>query len=158
MEGFNPNNCYFYNIRKLSRIANRYFDNELSRAKIFLKYTQVCVLHTLVNNPDLCSSEIQKIMGIERTTLARSMEYMERRGILLIQTREKKRFPINKKCSITEKGLAILAKALDECKKIHSRLIENISYRGNISQETLDKFQSLLNEISLSTEELVLNT
>lgn len=100
-------NCAAIRTRKAARLVSRYFDDALR--PLGLKNTQLSLLVALkVGAPDSISAFAER-MGIERTTLTRNLQLLDKKGLIEVGPEGYRRA---RAMTLLPKGQAILEKAL----------------------------------------------
>lgn len=100
-------NCAAIRTRMAARLVSRYFDDALR--PLNLKNTQLSLLVALkVGAPDSISAFADR-MGIERTTLTRNLQLLDKKGLIEVGPEGYRRA---RAMTLLPKGQAILEKAL----------------------------------------------
>ena len=127
--------CTCANLRKAARIVTQRFDDALQ--PVGLGATQLPLLVAVAASGPIPISALAELLVMDRTTLTRNLKPLERDGLLHIATGEDQRTRL---IEITEKGQAVLEKAVPLWQAIQSKMIEGL---GEESWQTLLR---LLNE------------
>lgn len=98
--------CTAFNLRKATRAVSQFYDAILRPSGI--RGTQYSLLVALKLKGKALITELAEETVMDRTTLTRNLEVMERQGLVDVAPGEDKRTRI---VSITDKGLAILQEA-----------------------------------------------
>ncbi|MDO4943494.1 MAG: MarR family winged helix-turn-helix transcriptional regulator [Lachnospiraceae bacterium] len=102
----NKSDCYCVNLRRAANIMTEIYDKHLEAADITLP--QYCLLSNL-RKMDGCSvSDLANGVGLERTTLVRTLKPLTARGLISDISEPGTR---RRKLHLTEEGLKIVAKA-----------------------------------------------
>ena len=102
----NKSNCYCVNLRRAANIMTDIYDECLRPADITL--TQYCLLSNL-KKMDQCSvSDLANGVGLERTTVVRTLKPLTERGLISDVSEPGIR---RRKLHLTEEGHKIVAKA-----------------------------------------------
>lgn len=162
MHEFDLEKCYVYNIKKLSRLSTKYLDSKLAENGINLKYTQVCTLSIILKNKDKKLTEIEKIMGAERTTFNRSINYLEKQKIIIKKRTTLKKLKMQERYVITEEGRILLEKSIEIWKKANLEVIkciisgDKLDSTPEYNNMVLESFQDHIKSLTLSFNELLL--
>lgn len=76
-------NCVCFNLRRITRIVTQYFDAEMRRHGI--RSTQGTLLAALHATGTSTMAELSEILGMERTTLLRNLQPLQRDGFVNIE-------------------------------------------------------------------------
>lgn len=102
----NKSNCYCVHLRRVANIMTEIYDNYLKPADITL--TQYCLLSNL-KKMDCCSvSDLADGVGLERTTLVRTLKPLIARGLISDVSEPGTR---RRKLHLTEEGSKVVVKA-----------------------------------------------
>lgn len=102
----NKSNCYCVNLRRAANMMTDIYDKYLESANITL--TQYCILSNL-RKMDGCSvSALANGIGLERTTLVRTLKPLTARGLICDVSEAGTR---SRKLHLTEDGRKIVVKA-----------------------------------------------
>lgn len=71
-------NCVCFNLRMVTRIVTKFFDAEMRRHGI--RPTQGTILLALSSKPAWGMAELSDILGMDRTTLVRNLQPLQRDG------------------------------------------------------------------------------
>jgi len=102
----NPSVCSCINLRRASRAITRIYDKALEPADI--KLTQYSVLANVARSGPLSTSQLARILKLDRTTLVRNLKSLEASEFL---ENAEVSDPRERTIRITELGRSILAKA-----------------------------------------------
>jgi len=117
--------CVCHNLRKTSRVMTQFYDKLLAPSGINI--TQLALLRTISVGNSSTISEISREMYMDRTTLTRSLELLEKQGFIQIQSSSDRRKRI---VTITSKGRAQISKAFPLWEKAQSIVMEKFG-KGN---------------------------
>lgn len=99
--------CTGFNLKRATRIVQNLFDDAFK--PVGLEGTQYTVLsHIFVSEPILLT-KLAHLMDVDRTTLARNLKPLEKKGYVQIQPGSDKRAKL---INTTEQGKEVLSKAL----------------------------------------------
>ena len=99
--------CACFNVRKAARALTAFYDRAL--APTGLRATQATLLVALARAGDIPVTRLAGILGMDRTTLTRNLEPLERDRLVVIRPGEDRRVKL---AGITEKGRKTLAAAI----------------------------------------------
>jgi DNA-binding MarR family transcriptional regulator len=129
--------CVCHNLRKTSRVITQFYDRLLAPSGITA--TQLALLRTILVGGSSMISEISKEMYMDRTTLTRSLDLLEKQGFIQIGSCSDRRKRI---VTITSKGKAQISKALPLWEKAQGIIMEKFG-KGNWREIKME-----LNELS----------
>ncbi|MFA6163680.1 MAG: MarR family winged helix-turn-helix transcriptional regulator [Methylobacter sp.] len=98
--------CTAFNLRKATRAISQFYDDMLR--PVGIRGTQYSLLVALKLKGKVLITELAEKTVMDRTTLTRNLEVMEKQGLVDVSPGEDRRTRI---VSITEQGSAILLKA-----------------------------------------------
>ncbi len=113
--------CTSFNLRKASRMVTQYFDDALKPSG--LKSTQFSLLAAAANAGSLPISMLAREMAMDRTTLTRNLQPLEKEGLLRIEAGEDRRV---RRVAITAEGEAVLTRAFPMWRKAQTAMIDRI--------------------------------
>lgn len=113
--------CLNLSLRRASRLVTSYYDTMLKPSG--LRITQFTVLAGIAYEKDLSITDLANLTDIDRTTLQRSLEILNRDELIKI---EKKDIGNVRSISLTKKGETKLAKAMDLWKETQGLITENL--------------------------------
>lgn len=113
--------CLNLSLRRASRLVTSYYDTMLKPSG--LRITQFTVLAGIAYEKDLSITDLANLTDIDRTTLQRSLEILNRDELIKI---EKKDIGNVRSISLTKKGETKLAKAMDLWKETQALITENL--------------------------------
>lgn len=76
-------NCVCFNLRRFARVVTQFFDAEMRRQGI--RSTQGAVLSALQATGTSNMAELSEVLGMERTTLLRNLQPLQRDGLVVIE-------------------------------------------------------------------------
>lgn len=103
----NPSICSCVNLRRASRAITRIYDKALE--PVDLKITQYSVLANVARSGPLSSSNLARILRLDRTTLVRNLKSLEAAGF--IEEHPEVTDPRERAIRITEAGRLIVERA-----------------------------------------------
>ncbi len=131
-----PANCLCFNLRRAARAITRTYD--LALAPAGLKATQFTVLRTAGELDGAAMSRLADRLGMDRTTLTRNLQPLERRGLVSVGAgRDRRERPVR----ITEAGREVLEAALPLWEDAQSRLYSALGPVAFVS--LLDRLDSV---------------
>ena len=132
--------CTAFNLKKATRIVQNLFDEAFK--PIGLEGTQYTVLgHIFVHGP-IPLTKLADLMHVDRTTLARNLTPLEKRGLIEIKPGSDRRAKI---VNITEKGKETISEALPLWKKTQDHIKTTLG---------IDNWGSMISNLSGLVEEL----
>lgn len=102
-----PLDCVCFNTRKTARLLGQFYDRVLEPSG--LRNTQFSALVVVSQRGPISITDLSQIMEIERTTLTRNLQVLQRGGLVKLVPGEDRR---SKHVTITGKGRARLKAAL----------------------------------------------
>ncbi len=99
--------CACFNLRRAARIVTQRYDRALK--DVGLKGTQLSVLMAALNQRDVQLTRLAKSLGMERTSLTRTLAVLERRGLVETQPGRDRR---ERQIKLTPEGEETLRRAL----------------------------------------------
>jgi len=72
--------CKCFRLRQASRVVTQFYDKKLKTCGI--KITQLNILSSLASGKSLSMTELSENLFIDRTTLTRSLEILNRQGLI----------------------------------------------------------------------------
>jgi len=76
-------NCVCFNLRAATRAVTQFYDAEMRRHGI--RPTQGTILESLIAKESWSMSELSEWLGVERTTLVRNLQPLQRDGLVQIE-------------------------------------------------------------------------
>jgi len=111
--------CTCQNLRQTTRVVTQYYEQALEPTG--LKITQLPVLAAAATMGPVTMSELAESLVMDRTTLTRNLQPLERAGLVRIMPGEDKRARM---VTATHKGLDALDKALPLWKEAQSNMVD----------------------------------
>jgi DNA-binding MarR family transcriptional regulator len=111
--------CACFNVRKAARALTSLFDRAL--APTGLRATQGTLLVALARAGDIPVTRLAGILGMDRTTLTRNLEPLERDGLVALRPGPDRRVKL---AGITEKGRKTLAAAIPLWREAQRQIAE----------------------------------
>lgn len=109
--------CTAFNLKKATRIVQNMFDEAFK--PIGLEGTQYTVLgHIFVHGP-ISLTKLADLMHVDRTTLARNLRPLEKKGLVEIKTGSDRRAKV---IDLTKRGEEVLAQALPLWKQTQGQI------------------------------------
>ena len=99
-------NCVGFNLRKATRAVSQFYDNLLR--PLGIKGTQYSLLVVLQMAKEATVTQLAERIVMDRTTLTRNLEVMEKQGLILVSPGDDRRIRM---VTITEHGLSVLHRA-----------------------------------------------
>jgi DNA-binding MarR family transcriptional regulator len=113
--------CVCTNLRMATRVVTRLYDDALAPCGIGVN--QFAILRWLRFSP-LAISELAAKLKMDRTTLARDVQVLERQGLLTIEPDPADRR--RRVLTVTEAGFAVLADATPRWKELQAQVTEAV--------------------------------
>ena len=111
--------CTCQNLRQTTRVVTQYYEQALEPTG--LKITQLPVLAAAATMGPVTMSELAESLVMDRTTLTRNLQPLERAGLVRITPGEDKRARM---VTATHKGMNALDKALPLWKEAQNGMVE----------------------------------
>lgn len=111
--------CTCQNLRQTTRVVTQYYEQALEPTG--LKITQLPVLAAAATMGPVTMSELAESLVMDRTTLTRNLQPLERAGLVRIMPGEDKRARM---VTATHKGMNALDKALPLWKEAQGNMVE----------------------------------
>ncbi len=121
--------CTCANLRKAARSVTKSFDDALR--PFGLRATQFTLLATLSNSKKRPLTQLADALGMDRTTLTRNLQPLERRELIQIDSEKDLRV---KNVSITKEGVQLFEDVLPEWEKVQ------LMISGKLGQERWSGF------------------
>jgi len=135
MHNTNQQACACMALRKAARALTRLYDDQLSPRD--MTTTQFAILGTLDRRGDLPLTELATLLVMDRTTLYRTIEPVERRGWVSIGPGPGR----SKIAHLTDEGLAVLRGGREDWAVAQERVL------GDLPQEEWDGLLRTLNHL-----------
>ncbi|MCW7493554.1 MarR family winged helix-turn-helix transcriptional regulator [Leptospira sp. 2 VSF19] len=113
--------CLNLSLRRTSRLITSYYDLKLK--PIGLRITQFTLLASIAYENDPSISDLARLTDIDRTTLQRSLEILNRDGLITV---EKKEIGNVRSIALTKKGELKLTKAIELWREIQKSIMEDL--------------------------------
>ena len=130
--------CACFNLRQAARRVTQLFDDALRPVE--LRATQFTLLTAVHNLGPIPIRQLAERLVMDRTTLTRNLQLLERRQLLLIESGNDRRVH---EVSLTDAGATLLARAYPYWKKAQDRVTAAMG---------LERFERLLSDLSLAVE------
>jgi DNA-binding MarR family transcriptional regulator len=128
--------CACMALRKASRVLTAIYDEHLSRHGVTI--TQFSLLRNIRRRQTVTLSELAEAMVMDRTTLYRTIQPLEKAGLVVIADAEKGNIRL---ASLTKSGQAKLAAAEPDWKKSEAEI------NRRLGADTLSSLHSISYEI-----------
>ena len=112
-----PANCLCFNLRRTARAITQTYDAAL--APLGLKATQFTVLQITAAAGGAPMSRLARQLGMDRTTLTRNLQPLEKKGLILLAAGKDRR---ERMVSLAEEGKELLTRATPAWESAQSRL------------------------------------
>jgi len=133
-----PVDCACFNTRKVARLLGQAYDRALEPSG--LRNTQFTALALIKRHAPISITELSEQMGIERTTLTRNLQVLERDGLVKLGAGVDGR---SKTVALTPKGKRRLEAALPLWEKAQGQVLRVFgATRWNALREELDAIQA----------------
>jgi len=136
--GWNPADCNCLALRQAARHVTQYYDQHM--AKVGLRSTQYSILQRLNRLGPMSINALAGAMVLDRTTLGRNIQPLEREGLIEAKTDDADRR--SKALHLTRAGKAKLAQAV-KCWEAAQRGFE-ASYGGERSAQMRDMMRGVV--------------
>lgn len=113
--------CAAFNLRKVTRLVSQHFDEHL--APTGLRITQLSLLVAAYLHKNLVMTKLAQAMGMDRTTLSRSLKVLEKRGLVELNQGEDRR---EVSARITKAGKEKLAQACPFWQKAQQQIVSGL--------------------------------
>ncbi len=113
--------CACFNLRRAARLVTQRFDEAFR--EFGLKATQLSVLIAVHLVPDAPLSELARALGMDRTSLSRNLQVLERRGLICGKEGDDKR---QRRIGITPEGKSLLKRAYPMWRQVQAEVEEAI--------------------------------
>ena len=125
--------CVCFNLRRAARLVTQRYERALRRCG--LKATQFSVLMTARNNDGILLTKMARWLGMDRTSLTRTLNILVKKGLLTVKEGDDKR---ERRISITPEGLELLEDAVVIWQNVQTEEVERLG---------LEKWASLLSSL-----------
>lgn len=123
--------CACFNLRRAARLVTQRYDEAFR--DLGLRATQLSVLLAAFMAPDVPLSKMARIMGMDRTSLTRNLQVLERKGLVCgTEGRDKRQ----RRIGITPEGEVVLKKAFPIWRTVQAEVEEALGdekWRGLLS-------------------------
>lgn len=113
--------CASLNFRRTARAVTRLYDMALQESGI--RSTQFAILVGIAKKQPISISSLGDVLGIDSTTLTRSLRLLEKEGLIRISKRAEKR---QRFLSVTAKGEHALARSVPAWRAAQERFVATI--------------------------------
>jgi DNA-binding MarR family transcriptional regulator len=114
-------NCTCSNLRQASRVVTQFFEQALEPAS--LKITQLPVLVAATTKGPLPMSKLAEELVMDRTTLTRNLQPLQRAGLIRISPGDDRRARM---VSVTEKGIDALERAVPLWREAQTAMVDHL--------------------------------
>jgi DNA-binding MarR family transcriptional regulator len=111
--------CLVLNVRMAARAVTRRYDRQLRPFGV--SAAQFSILTSIARRPDRSVTEMAQSIAMERSTLSRNMDLLERKGLVLCQGAEKGN---GRMCSLTEAGKTLVGELVPEWRRVQAEMRE----------------------------------
>ncbi|MBW1782439.1 MAG: winged helix-turn-helix transcriptional regulator [Deltaproteobacteria bacterium] len=111
-------NCTCFNLRRAARLVTQSFDKTLRSAGITANQFSILVA---VIDLDIPLTKLARVLGMERTTLTRNLNVLEKAGVIVVGAGDDRR---ERQISVTREGERLLETALPLWQRSQSDMIE----------------------------------
>lgn len=115
--------CTVFNLRKASRAMTRMYDEDIASSG--LRANQFTMLVALCRAAPAKISRLAEVLGADRSTLTRNLAPLERDGLIASTAGRDRRARV---FTITQKGSAVLEKAIPLWEQAQRRAVEGLGY------------------------------
>ena len=133
-------NCTCFNLRKTTRAVTQLFDEALKPCGLYA--TQFTLLAAISSVNDATITELSKALIMDRTTLTRNLNPLQKNGWVEVTPGEDKRTRI---LSLTRSGKKLLKDAMTYWSQAQSQVVKTLG-KGN--------WEELLNNLSFTVKKL----
>jgi len=113
--------CAAFNFRRTARAVTRLYDEGLQSSGI--RSTQFAILVAVKKNEPIAIGQLGNVLGIDRTTMTRSLRLLRKDGLLTISKRGEKR---QRLVAITPKGEETLGRAIPVWRDMQTHFVNTI--------------------------------
>jgi DNA-binding MarR family transcriptional regulator len=111
--------CACFNLRRAARLVTQRYDEAFR--ELGLRSTQLSVLIGICHVPDIPLSKLAHMLGMDRTSLSRNLQVLERKGLIQGKEGADKR---ERRVEITPEGETVLVKAFPLWRKAQAQVEE----------------------------------
>lgn len=113
--------CAAFNFRRTARAVTRLYDEALQATGI--RSTQFAILVAVKKGEPVAIGELGRVLGIDRTTMTRSLRLLTKEGFLTVSKRLAKR---QRFVTITSKGVETLERAVPVWREMQARFVDTV--------------------------------
>lgn len=125
-------NCTAMSLRRAARRVSQLYDSKLEPARLNL--TQYVILATLNHFENLSINDLAAQLGMDRTTIGKSLRPLRRNGLIKVMTSDED--ARSRAIVLMDKGLATLRAATPLWRKAHRELERTTGKGGSHSLRT----------------------
>lgn len=135
-------NCLHFRLRRITRLISRHFDQALR--PLGLSVAHFNILAALAQLGPIPVTKLAKVLGLERSAVARNLKLIARDGLVLLSEGEDRRTLV---AEISRLGRKKLDQALPNWKRAQDHLIAKVgASKVARALETLAKLRAALKE------------
>ena len=134
-------NCTCFNLRKTTRAVTQLFDEALKPSGLYS--TQFTLLAAISSCDQVTITELSKELIMDRTTLTRNLNPLQKNGWVEVTPGEDKRTRI---LSLTRSGKKILSQAMIHWEQVQKRVVKTLG-KSNW-EELLDRLSTTVNKLN----------
>ncbi len=135
--------CLAGNLRAAARAATRLYDARLANAG--LRIGQVALLAQIRRQPEVSTSRLAELLSIERSTVVRDIQVLERMGLVVSEPNPRDRR--GRHLSLTRQGAQRLAAAAPEWRAAQELL------RRRLGSRSVDELVALAQQVVTHCDE-----
>jgi DNA-binding MarR family transcriptional regulator len=113
--------CAAFNFRRAARAVTRLYDQALEPSGV--RSTQFAILVAVKKGELTPVGELGRVLGIDSTTMTRSLRLLTKQGLLAVSHRREKR---QRFVSMTARGEEVLARAIPVWREMQARFVNTI--------------------------------
>jgi DNA-binding MarR family transcriptional regulator len=114
-------NCTCFNLRKTTRAVTQLFDEALKPCGLFA--TQFTLLAAVSSKENVTITELSKALVMDRTTLTRNLNPLQKSGWVKVIPGEDKR---TRTLSLTRSGKKVLKQAMSHWKEVQNQVVKTL--------------------------------
>ena len=133
-------NCTCFNLRKATRAMTQLYDEALKPCGLYA--TQFTLLAAISATNDATITELSKVLVMDRTTLTRNLNPLQKQGWVEVVPGEDKR---TRTLSLTRSGKKVLSRAMTHWSQIQNQVVKTLG-KGN--------WEELLDNLSFTVKKL----
>ncbi len=133
-------NCTCFNLRKTTRAVTQLFDEALKPCGLFA--TQFTLLAAISSKEDATITELSKALVMDRTTLTRNLNPLQKNGWVEVTPGADKR---TRTLSLTRSGKKVLSQSMIHWKQAQNRVVKTLGKNN---------WEELLDNLSLTVKRL----